>query len=344
VRKRILIIGPFTPGQLPASFARAFEALGHEVVRYDSDKAYIERSRMARHRLLRRLMRSYLWNAMNRETLGLIGDVRPDAVFTVKGTYLHPETISRIRDRVGIPIANYYSDNPYCGVPWNPRKSSTQRRDLIAALREYSVVWIWEHGMAARLAADRVRSAYLPFGVDPDVYRAFPESDCEGCGRRHDIVFIGQHSDKRQAHLAAVRRPVAVWGSRWERAAREIGDRHVIHSGGIFGEACARAYSAAKLSLNIVDDLNMPGHNMRTFEIPAGGGLMLATYTREQADMFPEGEAALYYRRPEEIDRMLDEVLADPAAVARMRRTASTLSGQHHYRERARTIARTLWA
>jgi hypothetical protein len=339
----LLIIGPFGAGQLPLSFARAFESLDHVVVRYDSDVAYLQRTGVARHRLVRRLLRRQLWNAMNREVLDLVTRVRPDAVFAIKGTFLHPRTIAIIRDRLAVPIANYYSDNPYCGVPWNPRKSSAQRRDLVAALREYTRVWIWDRGMAARLEADGVRSAYLPFGVDPEVFRPLRAADCDHCKRRHDVVFIGQHSDKRQAHLAAVRRPVAIWGSRWARAESVIADRHHIHQEGRFGEACARAYATASVSLNIVDDLNMPGHNMRTFEIPASGGLMLATYTREQAEMFPPGEAALYYDRPEDIDRILDDVLRDPARLERMRQTALALSSRHHYRERARTIARAFW-
>lgn len=341
--KTLLVVGPFGAGQLPLSFARAFESLGYGVVCYDSDAAYLQRTRVVRHRLVRRLLRSHLWNAMNREVLDLVTRVRPDAVLAVKGTFLHPRSIAVIRDRLAVPIANYYSDNPYCGVPWNPRKSSAQRRDLVAALREYTKVWIWERGMAARLEADGVRSAYLPFGVDPGVFRPLPGGDCERCKRRHDLVFIGQHSDKRQAHLAAVRRPVAIWGSRWARAESALGDRHRIHPEARFGEDCARAYTTASVSLNIVDDLNMPGHNMRTFEIAASGGLMLATYTPEQAEMFPPGEAALYYDRPEDMDRILDEVLEDAAVLQRMRQAALALSANHDYRERARSIARAFW-
>ena len=42
MRKRVLVVGPFSPGQLPVSFARAFERLGWEVFRFDSDRAYFE--------------------------------------------------------------------------------------------------------------------------------------------------------------------------------------------------------------------------------------------------------------------------------------------------------------
>jgi hypothetical protein len=75
----LLIIGPFGAGQLPLSFARAFESLDHVVVRYDSDVAYLQRTGVARHRLVRRLLRRQLWNAMNREVLDLVTRARTGA-------------------------------------------------------------------------------------------------------------------------------------------------------------------------------------------------------------------------------------------------------------------------
>ena len=60
--------------------------------------------------------------------------------------------------------------------------------------------------------------------------------------------------------------------------------------------------------------------------------------------MFPPGEAAFYYDRPEDMDRILDEVLEDSALLQRTREAALALSAHHHYRERARTIARAVWA
>jgi len=337
--KRILLIGPFGPGQLAESLARAFERLGYQVFRFDSDRAYFEAGPGARNRLTRRLLRRVYWDRMNMSTLEIVRCVRPALVFCIKGTYLHPETIRRVRTTLGVPFANYYSDNPYCGMPLNPRKSSVQRRDLVDALREYTRVWIWERGMAKRLAADGVASAYLPFGVDPDVFRPLEAKDCAECGQRHTAVFVGQHSDKREAHIAAVRRQsVALWGNRWNRADTVFNGRHRTHQRAAFGEDCARLYSSAALSLNVVDDLNVPGHNMRTFEIPAARGLMLSTYTAEQAEFFPEEEAALYYRKPEEIDENIERALKDETWADRLRGRAMMIAADHHYTERVKAM------
>jgi spore maturation protein CgeB len=341
MNKRVLVVGPFGPGQLPESFARAFERLGWETFRFDSDRAYFEAGPGARNRLTRRALRGLLWGQLNRTVLELVRCLSPRLVLTVKGTFLHAETLDRIRG-LNAPVVNYYADNPYCGVPLNPRKSSTQRRDLISVLRRYDRVWIWERSMAKRLQDDGVVAAYLPFGVDPESTRG-QGGACEECGVRHDVVFIGQHSDKRENHLAAIQNhSVALWGSRWATAARRFKGLHVVHSRPAFASTCSTLYRSALVSLNIVDDLNMPGHNMRTWEIPASGGVMLSTYTAEQAELFPEGEAALYYQTPDQLDAIITEAKGDPARIEAVRRRGAEISGRNHYDVRIRAVLEDL--
>lgn len=340
MRARLLLIGVFGPGHLAVSYARAFERHGVEVFRFDADRAYFEASRYAGHRLFRRAFRSWLWHTVNRSTIAVARTVRPHAVLAIKSAYLDPETVRLVRRELGVPFVNYYPDNPYCGVPLDPRKTSAQRRDLLTVLQQYSRVWIWEPSLAERLRRDGVPAAYLPFGFDDELSRpSSGTTGCRECAGDHRVVFVGQHSAKRENHLSAIRRnAVALWGARWPRAARRLRGHHAIHRYDVFGAAVTPLYTAADVSLNIVDDLNMPGHNMRTFEIPGSGGVMLATYTGEQASFFPQGEAALYYRNPSEIDGHIDRLRAEPDFADRLRRNALTIARDHSYERRAATM------
>ena len=336
---RILVIAPFGPGLLAQSYAGALEQNGHEVVSFDSDRAYFGGAWYARNRVARRLMRDRLWGRMNRHTLGLVGDLRPDLVLAFKTPYLDPETVIGIRDGLRTPIANYYPDHPYCGVPLDPRKTSAQRRDIIECLRQYTRVFMWDKHLVARLRADGVSSDYLPFGVDAEAYHPMAPVPCRECGARHAAVFVGQHNVRRQRHVGAIgNHQVALWGARWNRAQGQFNGRHLLHKQAVFGPECAAVYAGAAVVLNIVNAHNMPGHNMRTFEIPASGGVMLATYTAEQAEFFPEGEAAWYYRDPAEIDAILDRLFNDPAALERTRCAALELAKQHDYQSRAKQL------
>jgi hypothetical protein len=342
MRTRLLMIGGFGPGQLPDSYARGFERRGVEVVRFDSDRAYLESAAFAHNPYFRRAFRPLLWARLHRATMAAARTVKPDAVMTVKGSYLDAQTVRSIRRGLGVPFFNYYPDHPYCGVPLNPRKTSAQRRDLIEVLKEYTRVWTWEPALVARLQSDGVSAAYLPFGVDDDVFRldaTGSPSPCRECARDHRVVFIGQHSDKREAHLSAIREhSVGLWGNRWSRAARRFDGRHAIHQEPAFGDTCAALHRSADVSLNVVDDLNMPGHNMRTFEIAGSGGAMLACHTAEQAAIFPAGEAAMYYREPEEMDEILGRMCGDRPFTARLGRNAAAIAAGHSYERRAASM------
>ncbi|MHC4788618.1 MAG: CgeB family protein [Planctomycetota bacterium] len=336
---RILLIGPFAEGLLAESYARAFARLGHEVFRFDADRAYVQAAWYAGNRWARRLLRRPLWQRVNLSTVEVARCVRPAFVLAFKGAYLHAETVRRVRDEGSIPFINYYPDNPYCGVPLDPRKTSAQRRDLLEVLRQYDRVYTWERGLVARLESDGVRAAYLPFGADLEACSSTGTALCPDCGTVHEVVFIGQHNAKRERHVGLIaRHDVGLWGSRWRRAAARFRGRHTIHQRPAFGQSCAALYRGAAVSLNVLDDLNMPGHNMRTFEIPASGGLMLSTFTESQAEFFPEEEAAWYYRDPEELDAILKRLLADGRLRRRTRQCAIAIACRHDYLHRAESI------
>jgi spore maturation protein CgeB len=275
---------------------------------------------------------------MNLTTRELARCVQPSLILAVKAPYLHPETICDLRRCLGIPFVNYYPDNPYCGVPWDPRKTSAQRHDLVDVLREYTYVWLWQPEIAARLRHDGVTASYMPFATDTEIYHPHPASQlqaCPECHGDHRVVLIGQHNTKREDHVGSIRtHSVALWGARWNRVSPDFARRHRVHRAETFGAASSHLYSRAAVSLNIIDDLNMPGHNMRTFEIPASGGVMLSTYTREQAEIFPEDEAACYYRHTEELDSKIDRLLQDRSLRDRISRNALRVAADHTYKYR----------
>ncbi len=338
---RILVIGPFGPGLLPESYARALERNGHEVFRFDSDRAYFGSTWYAGNRMARGLFKHALWNRLNMLTVEIVRCVRPSLVLACKAVFLAPETVRRIRLEEATLIVNYYPDDPYIGVPLDPRKTSAQRRNLIDALKEYTRVFTYEKGLVRRLEADGVAAAYLPFGVDPDSFRPAEPKSCPECGKMHHVAFVGQHNVRRERQLDAVERhEVALWGARWKRARKRFRGRHLIHEQKVYGPTCASVYSSANVCLNILNEWNIPGHNMRTFEVPASGGVMLSTHTAEQAEFFPEGEAAWYYRDPSELDGILDRLVHEPETLERTRRTALKIVRDHSYQSRAKELLR----
>jgi len=340
---RVLIFGPLNTGALAASYARAFERRGMEVVRFDTEQALMQASRFSGNRVMRRALRSRLWNAVNRKAAEVAEQVRPALIFAVKCTFFHPETIRRIRKSVGVPFVNHYPDHPYIGVRWNPREASTLRRDLIEVFRQYSILWMWERTLMERLRADGVEAKYLPFATDPELFR--PQSldeglHCQACNLTHDVGFVATYSRARCAEVTAVRRhTVAIWGNNWPRKWRTQVGQHRAHTP-VWGSAVSDIYSRAAVSLNVLNAENLGGPNMRTFEIPASGGVMLARYSPSQNEFFPENEAAVYYRSPAEMDDKIDLLLRDRDMRARIRRNGARLAALQTYDVRAAHVLR----
>jgi spore maturation protein CgeB len=314
-----------------------------EVIRFDSERALMQVSRFSGNRLLRRALRSALWNAVNRKALEVAQRVCPALIFAVKCAFFHPETVQQIRKSVGVPFVNHYPDHPYIGIRWDPREASALRRDLIEVLRQYSIVWMWERSLVERLRRDGVEAKYLPFAVDPELFRPQPVHEglhCDACNNTHDVAFVAIYSRFRCAEVAAVRQhTIAIWGNNWPRKWRTLSGQHRVHAP-VWGSAVGDIYARAVVSLNVLNAENLGGPNMRTFEVPGSGGVMLARYSAAQQEFFPENEAAVYYRTPEELDDKIECLLRDRGLRMRIRKNATRLAAAQTYDVRAAQVLR----
>jgi spore maturation protein CgeB len=340
--RKVLVIGTTDEGALPESYARAFERLGMEVVRYDFVRA-MQATRFSGNRILRRALRPIAWNVVNREAAEVAQRVRPALIFTVKASFFHPETVRQIRKSVGVPFVNHYPDHPYIGIRWDPREASALRRDLIEVLRQYSAVFMWERSLVERLRGDGVEAKYLPFAVDPELFRPqFVDEGlhCEACHAGHEVAFVATYTRFRCAEVAAIQRhAVAIWGNNWPRKWRTLTGQHRAHSP-VWGSAVGDIYARAAVSLNVLNAENLGGPNMRTFEIPGSGGVMLARYSAAQDEFFPENEAAIYYRSPAEIDDKIELLLRDHELRAHIRKNAAERAAAQTYDVRAAQVLR----
>lgn len=72
---------------------------------------------------------------------------------------------------------------------------------------------------------------------------------------------------------------------------------------------------SAKMGLNILRPQNEEGHNIRTYEIPATGTLMLSERSRELLNLFVEDKEAVYFSNPDELKQKVEYLLQNPALI-----------------------------
>jgi spore maturation protein CgeB len=231
---------------------------------------------------------------------------------------------------MGIVCVNYSTDDP-----WNPALRASWH---LRVLPQYDAIFTTRRaniGSFADIGCGEVH--YLPFGYDEWLFchrvRALD-------GPAPDVLFVGGADRERVAFMSEFMRTeprVALVGGYWDR----FPAMRPYATGLRTPEALCALTAAAKVNLCLVRRANRDGHVMRSFEIAAVGGCMLAEDTDEHRELFgPDGEAVVYFSTPGEAAERARLLLADPAERARLSAAvrARISHGAHTYRDRLISI------
>jgi spore maturation protein CgeB len=329
---KVALVGKLGGTHVGGSFARGAAKLGIELIWFDADKASAGP----------RLLRSLSWHLADRrpmhlrrfeeEAIATCSTAKPQILIA---TGMAPLTESALRAlrQLDIVCVNYSTDDP-----WNPAMRS---RWHLGALPSYDIVFSTRRSNLddfRHLGCPRVH--YLAFGYDETLFASPAQSAAHT--RAHDVLFVGGADTDRVAFMTEFTRygpPVAMAGGYWQRYPAFRTHALGIKPPEIIGALTA----AAKLNLCLVRRANRDGHVMRSFEIAAAGGCMLAQDTDEHREIFgPDGEVVVYFRDAKDAAQRANALLCDCSERKRLaadlhRRIAG---GAHTYSDRLRTMLR----
>lgn len=270
--------------------------------------------------------------AFSREVVETCRRLRPRWLVATGAAPLDAAALAEIRG-IGVQTISYLTDDP-----WNPSSSS---RWFFDALLAYSRVFSARQANLddlVRLGCQRV--AYLPFGVDPDLFFPVALTPDDRARYGSDVFFAGGADRERVPYIAALLRAglsVALYGDYWHR----YPETRAVARGQAPPDVVRKGMQASAVCLCLVRRANRDGHSMRSFEIPAAGGCLLAEDTAEHRALFgPDGEAAAYFRTPDEMVAAARVLVAAPERRRRMAQTAHGLvsGGGSTYRDRLCTM------
>jgi hypothetical protein len=328
---RLAIVGGFNGTHLGGSLWRAATHLGIDAAKFDVRDAGRGN----------RILRATLWRfgdrrppGMHRFSKAVVVGCRQSKPEILIATGAAPLTGSALRTlrATGIVCVNYSTDDP-----WNPMLRASWH---LRVLPEYDTIFTTRRANISSfkdIGCGEVK--YLPFGYDEWLF-------CHRArvldGPAPDVLFVGGADRDRVAFMSEFLRTglrVALVGGYWERfpAMRPyaLGQRTP--------EALCALTVAAKVNLCLVRRANRDGHVMRSFEIAALGGCMLAEDTAEHREIFGlDGEAVVYFRTPREAADRACALLAEPAERARLSEAvrARISGGAHTYRDRLVSMLR----
>jgi spore maturation protein CgeB len=323
---KLALLGMSGGSHIGESLARGAAELDIRSIRFDSSKAFVGPW----------LLRSFFWHLADRRPLHLhrfekelVAACARDKPEILIATGMAPLTGSALRAlrQMGVVCVNYSTDDP-----WNPAMRS---RWYVRALPFYDLVFSTRRSNLSdfqRIGCPNVH--YLPFGYDDTASLQF-----EGVPA-HDVLFVGGADPDRAAFMTEFMRHgprVTLVGGYWKSF-----PGFWAHALGKTSPEVIRALTqAAKVNLCLVRRANRDGHVMRSFEIAAIGGCMLAEDTEEHRAIFGgDGESVHYFRTPKQAAALARLLIDHPAERARLAASARdhVKRGAHTYRDRLRTM------
>jgi len=283
---KLFLVGTFLTGRIEISLEKALRNLPCQIRRFNI-------------RETNRLMLPVAEYLINKKIYKAVKDFNPDLVLVVKGYYLLPQTIKKIKESSSSLIFCFNTDNPF-----NLSSRGANNSNIVASIPHYDCYFIWSRsliGPLRKLGAKRVE--YLPFGFDPDWHNLVNLSEAQRHLYANDITFVGNWDRERESWLKNVQDfDLGIWGERyWNRRCHNSALRKKWRRRPAYAQDMAKVLAASKVSLNILRAQNKGAHNMRTFEAPACGAFALAERSAEAEEFFTEGKEAVYFSTPAEL-------------------------------------------
>jgi len=231
-----------------------------------------------------------------------IEQFKPDLVWIIKGMEIYPETIQYAKSK-GIKLANYNPDHPFDflsagsgndyvknSIPLYDLHLSYSRQILQDLQQTYSITGKW-----------------LPFG-----YEISPGTFESAIRERENkrVAFTGMADETRKMVIDLFINEgiqVDLIGPGWKRFYKPSSLINVFD--GVYSNSFWNVLRKYRVQINMFRPQNIGSHNMRSFEIPSVGGIMLAPYSAEHVEFFEPGRDAFFYKTDAELIERANYIL-----------------------------------
>ncbi|MDX1686289.1 MAG: glycosyltransferase [Saprospiraceae bacterium] len=298
--KKILFIGSNNKNSLEYFYMSAIKKRGVAVdILPLRDWWRQKRRRSLLSRIVSRLFPGLFCRSLNERLLSQMADEYYDAILVFKGMELLPRTVRALK-RFASLLAIFNPDHPFI-YSMRGSGNSLMRRSM----RHYDLYITYARDIYDQLEYNGIKAGRVPFGyyIEEEWYQQAASQN-----EILKICFLG-NGDKMRAdflnNLADAGLPVVVYGTDWNGLLNKKIERH----DGVYGLEFWKVLRRYRVQLNMMRTHNLRSHNMRTFDIPAIGGIQVAPRTPEHEEFFDDGEEIFLYESPEDCARICTDIL-----------------------------------
>ncbi|MFN0293149.1 glycosyltransferase family protein [Pedobacter helvus] len=299
MNKSILIVGNFGIGALEHQFTNRLRNLNWNVDEFDIQTPVQRLKNKNNLQKLKFLINpSPFYTDVNNKLIRFCEKKKNNVILIFKGMEIFPETLKALKTNKNL-ICNYNPDHPF---DFYSRGAGNQ--NVKNGIPHYDIYGSYSKSIADKLSLQYgVDTFVLPFGYDDNI--------CPNSSSATNLFnFIGAYDRQRLNYLNQLHdMPLQVsgsslWGKKIKLSKEDI---IKVNSNPLYNQDYA---NLCKHSLGVINFLRPQNiveqsHNMRTFEVPGYGGLLISERTEEQLSFFEEGKEAIYFSSIEELrDKM----------------------------------------
>jgi len=295
-QKGILILGSTHPASLELIYASELSKLGIENKVLGVQNLFLDYYHKSLfEKLFYRTGLSRIIERIQKVIQSQICRFKPEIVIVFKGMEVQPKTITWIKAQ-GIKVVNYNPDSPFIFSGFG-----SGNRNVTDSISLFDTYFTYDRFILQQLKERKVNCELLPFGFDACGFEYFELNPQDEILK---ICFLG-NADKYRLdfiqNLAKKRIPVDVYGENW--SSFRVHPSITIH-GPLYGRAFWSTLQKYAVQLNMLRPHNLNSHNMRSFDIPGSGGIMLAPRTPDHAMYYSENsEVFLFSEFKEAVDQ-----------------------------------------
>ena len=280
-KKKLVIIGSDHPAALEMIFQKELQQKGYKVSIFPAQTFFLGfYNQSIWNKIIFRLGWSRIITSIQIMIKQFIDCENPSFVIIFKGMEVKPSTLIWMKKR-GILICNYNPDHPFI---FSGKGSGNKYITHSVSLFDYYVSYADD--VVSRILAGGVKSFKLPFGFDAS---GFLLEELDSKDEIMKCCFLGNADEFRVEFLNRLSNlglEIDVFGENWH----EFNTAKGIKIGpAIYGREFWKILQMYSVQLNLLRPHNCNSHNMRSFDIPGAGGIMLAPSTDDHKSFFQEG-------------------------------------------------------
>jgi len=319
MHKKILIYGENWVGTLPQLLYSDLKKRGIEVDVFDyTDIMPGIRNRSFIQKIMRRVFYRIYEKNINKRFLRAVKSFKPNAVIIVKGLNLNLTTLLIIKN-MGIKLINWNPDDFFNMKNSNENLiKSIKLYDVIASSREHLFNKYYSFGANSMLFVD--------WYYVPDLHFSQHKDKTIKCS------FVGSWSKYREEFIDNIGRSFVIRGGGWEKSSVNFKKKHDVESKILTQREMSNLFDMSEVNLNILTPDNGDLSNLRFFEVPVSGGMLLTERNEHSLQHISDKRECLMYSSVEEIRELLDgDINFKDLANAGMKRI---LNNRHSFHNR----------